>query len=162
VFHPQGDRFATIGNKNSTVKFWDAETGECLKILESSYGVNGSIAFNTDGSLLASGRGKSISLIDVATGNCLRTLEGHTSSVTSVYFRPVHSHRVNSADDLTAQRQILASGSYDETIRLWDVQTGECLQILRPDRLYEGMNIAGVTGLSDGQKAALKQLGAID
>jgi WD40 repeat protein len=74
-------------------------------------------------------------------------LEGHASVVTSVNFRPVIP-----SNDLTAQRQILARGSYDETIRLWDVQMGECLQILRSDRFYEGMNISGVTGLSDGQK----------
>ncbi|NJM49041.1 MAG: hypothetical protein HC860_25125 [Alkalinema sp. RU_4_3] len=157
AFRPQGHLFASIGNKDSTVKFWDAETGECLKTLKHSAGVNGSIAFNYDGSLLASGRGDClISLVDVVTGNCLRILEGHTSAVTSVNFRPV-----TPSNDATAQRQILASGSYDETIRLWDVETGECLQILRPDRLYEGMNITGVTGLSDGQQAALKQLGAV-
>jgi hypothetical protein len=33
---------------------------------------------------------------------------------------------------------------------------------LRPDRLYEGMNITGVTGLTEAQKATLKQLGAIE
>ncbi len=158
AFHPQGHQFASIGNKNSTVKFWDAETGECLRTLVHGAGVNGSIAFNFDGSLLASGRGDCvINLVDVATGNCLRTLEGHTSAVTAVNFRPVIS-----SDTTSSRHQVLASGSYDETIRLWDIQTGECLQVLSPARLYEGMNITGVTGLSDGQKAALKQLGAVD
>jgi len=37
----------------------------------------------------------------------------------------------------------------DETIKLWDVQTGECLKTLRPDRPYERMNITGVTGLTE-------------
>jgi WD40 repeat protein len=158
VFHPQGHLFASIGNNDCPVKFWDAETGGCLRIAEGGAGVNGSLAFNHDGSLLARGRGDcQISVLDVATGECLRVLEGHTGAVTSVNFRPVMP-----SDHSTAQRQILVSGSYDETIRLWDVETGECTQILRPDRLYEGMNIAGVTGLSDGQKAALKQLGAAD
>ena len=50
----------------------------------------------------------------------------------------------------------------DETVRLWDVATGTCLQILRADGSYQGMNIAGVTGISEAQKAALKTLGAVD
>ena len=47
-------------------------------------------------------------------------------------------------------------------IRFWNVETGECLKILCPDRVYEGMNIQEVTGLSNGQKAVLKQLGAVE
>src|SRR5262245_44162422 len=37
--------------------------------------------------------------------------------------------------------QLLASGSTDETIKLWDVLTGACLKTLRPDRPYERLNI---------------------
>jgi WD40 repeat protein len=62
----------------------------------------------------------------------------------------------NSADDLH-----LVSSSADETIKIWDVGTGECLTTLCPDRLYEGMEITGATGLSQGQRAVLKQLGAV-
>jgi WD40 repeat protein len=46
----------------------------------------------------------------------LHTLEGHSDRVTSVAFSP---------DDT-----MLASGSRDATLQLWDVQTGECLQAL--------------------------------
>jgi WD40 repeat protein len=56
----------------------------------------------------------------------------------------------------------LISASYDETIRFWNTATGDCLNILRPDRIYEGMNIQRATGLSNGQKAVLKQLGAVE
>jgi WD40 repeat protein len=54
------------------------------------------------------------------------------------------------------------SGSDDETIKLWHVDSGECLKTLRPDRPYEGMNITGVTGISEAQKSALKALGAVE
>jgi WD40 repeat protein len=56
----------------------------------------------------------------------------------------------------------LVSGSQDETIKLWNPTTGECLKTLRVDRLYEGMNIQGATGLTAAQKATLKTLGAIE
>ncbi|PSB26485.1 NB-ARC domain-containing protein [Stenomitos frigidus] len=156
AFHPQGHWFASIGN-DQVVKVWDAQSGECLRQMLGHSGIHGSIAFSPDGSILASGRSdRIIRLWDVTTGQCLRVLEGHTSGVTSVVFLPVQP-----LAKLASQQQILASGSLDETIRLWDVQTGRCLKMFRPDRLYEGMNITGVTGLTEGAIATLKSLGAM-
>ncbi|NJR51440.1 MAG: hypothetical protein HC780_19540, partial [Leptolyngbyaceae cyanobacterium CSU_1_3] len=50
----------------------------------------------------------------------------------------------------------------DESLKLWDVTTGQCLQTLSADRPYEGMNITGVTGITDAQKATLIALGAVE
>jgi small GTP-binding protein len=52
----------------------------------------------------------------------LRTLEGHQGMVTSVAFDP--------------QSQILASGSHDHTVKLWDTQTGKLLHTLAGYRSY--------------------------
>jgi WD40 repeat protein len=48
---------------------------------------------------------------------------------------------------------MLASGSEDGTIRLWDTEKYECLQTLRGLRPYEGMNITNVKGLTEAQRA---------
>jgi WD40 repeat protein len=85
-------------------------------------------------------------LWDVPKGRCVKVLHGHTSWVRSVSFSP--------------DGRVLVSGSQDETIKLWDVKMGECLKTLRADRLYEGMNITGVTGLTEAAKTTLKALGA--
>ncbi len=45
---------------------------------------------------------------------------------------------------------------------MWDVGAGECLKILRVDRLYEGMNITGAIGLTPSQRTTLKALGAVE
>ena len=50
--------------------------------------------------------------------------------------------------------------SQDGTIKLWNVETDKCVQTLKTARLYEGMNITGVTGLTEATKATLKNLGA--
>jgi WD40 repeat protein len=55
---------------------------------------------------------------------------------------------------------LLASGSLDGTIRLWDVNTSECLKTLANNRPYEGMNIAHVRELTETQLAILVALGA--
>ena len=52
----------------------------------------------------------------VATGQCIQTLEGHTDWVTSVAFSHDASH--------------IVSGSWDNTVRVWQVATGQCIQTL--------------------------------
>jgi WD40 repeat protein len=55
---------------------------------------------------------------------------------------------------------MLASCGDDGAIRLWDLDSGEPLQTLRRDRLYERLNITGIQGLTETQQASLRALGA--
>jgi WD40 repeat protein len=55
----------------------------------------------------------------------------------------------------------LASCGDDGATRLWDLDSGEPLQTLRRDRPYERLNITGIRGLSEAQKASLYALGAV-
>ncbi len=147
AFSPSGAMLASAGD-DQTVNLWHLPSGECILTLQGHDRKIKSIAFAPDGQLLASGgEDNTIKLWDVQTGQCLYTLLGHDKWIQSVAFSPNGS--------------ILASGSEDETIKFWDVRTGKCIQTLRSPRPYEGMNIIGTTGLTDGQKAVLKALGAV-
>ncbi|RYP48397.1 hypothetical protein DL768_005716 [Monosporascus sp. mg162] len=55
-------------------------------------------------------------LVDMHWSNCLQTLEGHTNWVTSVTF--------------SSNGKVVASGSYDQTVRLWSANTGALQQTL--------------------------------
>ncbi len=148
AFSPDGRTLAS-GSYDETVRLWDVSTGKCLKTLQGHTSRIQSVAFSADGQILASSSyDETVRLWDFHTGNCIRTLLGHCHWIFSVTFSP--------------DGQILASGSQDETIKLWDVNTGECIETLRAPRPYEGMNITGVTGLTEAQKANLKALGAVE
>jgi WD40 repeat protein len=147
-FSPDGQQLASA-SEDGTGRLWNVQTGQCIDVLSGHSKRIRSVGFSPDGKLLATGSTDwTIKLWDVATGECVQTLEEHTNQVISITFSP--------------DGQTLVSCSEDETIRLWDVQTGKCLKILRGDRPYEGMNIMGVTGITEAQKATLKALGAVD
>ncbi|MBD2015232.1 NACHT domain-containing protein [Microcoleus sp. FACHB-53] len=136
------------GSYDQTVRLWDICTGECLNTLQGHTNTVRSVAFNPDGKTLVSGSDdQTVRLWDVRTGECLKTFQGHTSWVSSVAFNP--------------NGKTFISGSWDETIKLWNVLTGECIKTLK-DRPYEDMNITGVTGLTEVEKAMLKALGAVE
>lgn len=136
------------GSYDKTVRLWDIDTGECLQILEQHTTWVRSVAFSPDGRLLANSADQTVKLWNVSTGECLNTLQGHTMRVNSVTFNP--------------DGKTLATCGRDGTIKLWDVKTGQCLKTLLADRPYEGMNITGVTGLTEVEKASLKALGAVE
>ena len=150
AFSPNGNILAS-GSDDRSVRLWDVESGQCLKVLTGHTNKVFSVAFSMDGSMLASGsEDRTVLLWDISnlkTAHALR-LRGHTGQVRSVKFSP--------------NRAILASGSVDGTIRLWDSKTGEELNTLRNDQPYKGLNITGVTGLTEAQKVTLKALGAIE
>jgi WD40 repeat protein/DNA replication protein DnaC len=148
AFNPQGNLLAS-GSADQTVRLWDVHAGECLNSLSGHSNWVWSVAFNPQGNLLASGSAdQTVRLWDVHTGECLKILAHHKNTVRAVAFN--------------LQGDVLASASEDETIVFWSVNTGNCIRVLRPDRPYESMNITGVTGLTDAQKATLKALGALE
>ncbi|KAL5059802.1 hypothetical protein RYX36_031406 [Vicia faba] len=72
-------------------------------------------AFSPDGKVLASTHGDhTVKIIDCETGRCLKVLMGHMRTPWVVRFHPLHPH-------------ILASGSLDQEVRLWDANTSECI-----------------------------------
>jgi WD40 repeat protein len=167
VFTPDGNTLISCST-DSTIRIWDINTGECSKILQGHTSGVWSVAFLpmfpteinkqlnhpnnpkflAEGIIASGSSDGTIKLWDVATGDCIATLAGHNTWVMSV--------------DFSFDGKILVSGDGNAAIKLWDVQTKECIKTLRAERLYEGMNIYGVTGITEAQKSTLLELGAIE
>ena len=85
---------------------------------------------------------------DVQRGECLRVQKAHQGTVQALKVSP--------------DGRRLASCGDDGAIRLWDLESGDLLRTLRRDRPYERLDISGVKGLTQAQKASLYTLGAIE
>ncbi|XP_052141947.1 uncharacterized protein LOC127761661 [Oryza glaberrima] len=72
-------------------------------------------AFSPDGKTLASTHGDhTVKIIDYQTGKCLKVLSGHRRTPWVVRYHPLLP-------------DILASGSLDQEVRLWDAKTSDCI-----------------------------------
>jgi WD40 repeat protein len=140
VFSPDSRIMASGGAVDIAISLWDVKTGRSLGILE-EMGWTLSLAFSADGKLLAAGDSTSpsdnesilvgdkpheriyskeyigpINIWDVQTRDLLWKLSGHVKGVGCVAFSP--------------DSKILASGGWDGTFYLWDVQTGKKIRAL--------------------------------
>ena len=123
AFSPDGNILASGGGIfDGTVKLWDVETNANTATLEGHEDGVASVAFSPDGKILASGVGDAlfpeffpessdnrVKLWDVASGEPIASLGGHTGEVWSVTFSPDGTMLAS------------AGGTFDNRVKLWDV-----------------------------------------
>ncbi|WP_372370138.1 DUF4062 domain-containing protein [Candidatus Uabimicrobium sp. HlEnr_7] len=112
IFHPHKNQIASC-SKDTTVKIWDRDSGECIYSLENHKDWVRDIAYSDNGKYLASvASDKTVNLWCAETGELLKTLKGHKSQVREVVFK-------NNDTQLFTQ-------AFSATI-VYDTETGECL-----------------------------------
>ena len=190
AIHPNGEILAS-GSWDGMIKIWDLRSHKCLITLAEHSDRIESLAFCEDGILISGSMDRSIKFWNLATGSCERTILSQFP-VWTIALNPrlpilafggyaaevklwcLQSHQyLNNLEEkfdigymgdviFSADGQILANGSEDGVNRLWDLQSGKSLKLLKIPKPYEDMNITKIKGLTDAQKSTLKALGAID
>jgi WD40 repeat protein len=107
-----------VGLGPSNIIILNAITGSQVAVLSGHAGRVISLTFSLDGALLLSGS-EAVELWDVQTGGVVKTFHGHSRPVGSV--------------SISADCTMIASGSGDGTICLWDIQSGGCHWVIRQD-----------------------------
>jgi WD40 repeat protein len=128
------------GSEDGNVYVWNASDGTQFLQLPGHHGIVTSVAWSPDGTWLASGgsgrEGGELFVWEVQCGDCVREREAHQETVQALKLSPDGS--------------FLASCGNDGAITL------------RRDRPYERLDITGIRGLTEAQKATLHGLGALE
>jgi len=140
IHSPDTTKIATSGYNEDAIKIWDAKTGNLIFTIKHDSSIY-SLAWTSDQKKLIAGSYLSIRIIDTATWQEIAILEGHTNFVISL--------------SLFQNDRLLASGSHDDTARLWNLDTN--LQVGPPlqheDTVYSAAISADgkqlVTGCGD-------------
>jgi len=151
AWSPDGSRLASGGGSSGSgeIFVWDALSGERLYTLNEPSEIVCALAWGPTGSVLVSGGGDGmLRWWDLRHGECVRVRKAHQGAVQSLKRSP---------DGL-----LLASCGDDGAIMIWDLESGDHLRTLRRDRPYERLDITGIKGVTEAQKATLRALGAIE
>src|SRR5262249_24279266 len=144
---PDGKLLASADG--SKLRVWEVRSGVAMRALGPHPGGAFAVTWETSGERLLSGSSDGrLRWWDVQRGECVRVQEAHQGMVWALKVSP--------------DVRRLASCGDDGAIMLWDLQTGEPLRTLRRDRPYERLNITGIRGLTEAQKATLRALGAME
>ena len=150
AWSPDGRQLASVGSGRGGGELfvWDVHSGKRVHAFEGLPGVVSALSWFPSGKFVVSGGSDGrLRWWDMQNGECVRVQQAHQGTVQALKVSP-DGQRVASCGD-------------DGTIRLWDLDSGEPLQTLRRDRPYERLNITGIRGLSEAQKASLYALGAV-
>src|SRR5205807_10565953 len=107
------------------------------------------LAWRASGAMLVSGGSDGVlRWWDLQQRECVQVRKAHQGAVQSLKSSP--------------DGRRLASCGDDGVINVWDLQSGDLLQTLRRDRPYERLDITGIRGVTEAQKASLRALGAVE
>jgi WD40 repeat protein/serine/threonine protein kinase/Tfp pilus assembly protein PilF len=115
AWDPSGSRVVSA-SADGTLRVWDLDQERCVLLLEGHRGPIRDLTIAGDGRFaLSAGQDGSVGVWDLVEGSHVRFLRGHSGAVTTV----------------TLDGEIVVAGGDDATMRLWNLNSGETLRVMR-------------------------------
>jgi WD40 repeat protein len=109
-------RWVFSGSLDRTVRQWEIETGDTVNEFSMPDEVN-KLVLSPDNKTIAIASNKIARLLDSRTGQCLKTIQGHREKISGLCF--------------SSDGTLLATGGYDQKVKLWDTSSGQCAKTLQ-------------------------------
>ncbi|HRW10167.1 MAG TPA: BTAD domain-containing putative transcriptional regulator, partial [Caldilineaceae bacterium] len=158
-FSLDGRLLVSGSNDDQMIGLWDVTTGQLRQTLVGHQGGVEAVRFSPDGQFLASGSfDQTIRLWDISSKSIVPNVEGFNPSAASgqtVQVYSGHKARVYSLA-FSPNGQFLASSSFDQTIRLWDLSRPKEMVSSQLLQTFQGYRhgVWCVTFSPDGQTVA--------
>ncbi len=133
AFSPDGKVLAT-GSMDGIVKLWNPEDGTLIQVLGPKMGGIRDLAFSDDGEYLAAGsKDRSIRIWSMTSFEEVQQFNHYYDEETK---RFIGHYDIVTYLDFSPDGNLLATGSFDGTVRIWSVQTGTELLVLQGQTSY--------------------------
>jgi WD40 repeat protein len=115
VFISSDDLFLVSGSDNGYITIWNIKSGRCIRVIKANVdNIHGVCSTEDNNHIVICCRElyDNIKMFNAKTGELEQQFWGHENTVFSI--------------DMSDDGRFLASGSADNTARVWDVRTGSC------------------------------------
>jgi pSer/pThr/pTyr-binding forkhead associated (FHA) protein len=124
---PSKIEIVPVAKGQANKSLWDPIVEDNVRILGGHSETIKAVSFSPDGRLLASGsEDRIVKLWHLATGREIQTIAAHDMAVTALAFSPIPPNPLIQG----SEGGILASGSVDRTIKIWNLITGQPIQAI--------------------------------
>ncbi|ETO25252.1 WD-40 repeat-containing protein [Reticulomyxa filosa] len=147
------------GSDDRTIRIWDIETTKQLIIFKKHKNYVHSVKYGSNelgvnggaNTILSGSEDKSVRLWDIRSGQQIQVFNGHTNSLSCVEYSPFVVNNI----EVGSNSNVICSGSWDNTIRFWDIRSNKNqLYVIKGNgKIYNGITCLTFQPLKKDRKS---------